>query len=65
MSTFRVTDIHCAACIRSLTGAVHDIDAAATLHADLTTKLVRVETAAPDDAVAEAFRDAGFTVAPV
>jgi copper chaperone len=64
MSQFRVSDIHCDACIRSLTGAVQDLDSAATLHADLATKLVRIETTAGDAAVAEAMRDAGFTVEP-
>jgi copper chaperone len=61
---FRVPDIHCDACIRSLTGAVRDLDAKATLHADLGTKLVRIETTLPDAAVAVAMRDAGFTVEP-
>jgi copper chaperone len=60
----RVTDIHCDACIRSLTGAVQDLDDKAALLADLQTKLVRVETTAPAAAVAEAMRDAGFTVEP-
>ncbi|WP_158933049.1 cation transporter [Acidisphaera sp. S103] len=64
MSQFRIPDIHCDACIRSLTGAVRDLDAKATLQADLTTKLVRVETTAGDAAVADALRDAGFTVEP-
>jgi copper chaperone len=64
MARFRIPDIHCDGCIRSLTGAVRDLDAQATLQADLTTKLVRVETTAGDDAVAEAMRDAGFTVEP-
>jgi copper chaperone CopZ len=62
MSQFRVPDIHCDGCIRALTGAVKDLDDKATLHADLTTKLVRVDTSAGDAAVAEAMRDAGFTV---
>jgi copper chaperone len=62
MSTFVVPDIHCDSCIRALTGAVRDLDSQATLQADLRTKQVRVETAASDAAVAEAFRDAGFTV---
>ncbi len=43
-------------------GAVRDIDDKATLHADLETKQVRVETTASDEAVAEAIREAGFTV---
>jgi copper chaperone len=64
MSQFRVSDIHCDGCVRALTGAVRDLDGEATLQADLATKLVRVETSANDEAVAEAFRDAGFTVEP-
>ncbi len=65
MTQFRVPDIHCDACVRSLTGAVQELDSKATLHADLGTKLVRVETTSAADAVAEAMRDAGFTVEPV
>ncbi|HEX3990626.1 MAG TPA: heavy-metal-associated domain-containing protein [Acetobacteraceae bacterium] len=64
MTQFRIPDIHCDGCIRSLTGAVRDLDEHATLQVDLTTKLVRVETTADNDAVAEAIRDAGFTVEP-
>jgi copper chaperone CopZ len=61
VTQFRVPDIHCDGCIRSLIGAVRDLDDKAVLQADLATKLVRVETTA---AVAEAIRDAGFTVEP-
>jgi copper chaperone len=64
MSRFRVPEIHCDGCVRSLTSAVRALDGKATLQADLTSKLVQVETAAPDDAVAEAMRDAGFIVEP-
>lgn len=62
MAVFRVPDMHCEGCVRSLTGAVRDVDAQATLRADLQTKLVTVTSTAPADAVAEALRDAGFTV---
>jgi copper chaperone len=64
VTQFRVPDIHCDGCIRSLIGAVRDLDDKAVLQADLATKLVRVETTAADAAVAEAIRDAGFTVEP-
>ncbi len=65
MTQFRVPDIHCDGCIRSLTSAVRDLDDKAILQADLATKLVRIETTAPDAAVAEAIHDAGFTFEPV
>ena len=64
MPQFRIPDIHCDACIRSMTSAVHDLDDKATLQADLSTKLVKVQTSVTDSAVAEALRDAGFTVDP-
>jgi copper chaperone len=62
MAVFRVPDIHCDGCVRSLTSAAIGVDAQAQVTADLQTKLVTVTTRAADDAVAEAFRDAGFTV---
>jgi len=65
MPQFHIPDIHCDGCIRSLTNAVRDLDNNAILQANLTTKLVQVETIAKDEAVAEAMRDAGFTVEAV
>jgi copper chaperone len=65
VTQFRVPDIHCASCIRSLTSAVRDLDGKATLRADLATKLVEVDTTARDEAVAEAMRGAGFIVEAV
>lgn len=64
MPEFHIPDIHCDACIRSMTNAVRDLDQHATLQANLTSKLVRVETTAGTGAVADALRDAGFTVEP-
>lgn len=62
MVTFKVPDMHCEGCVRSLTGALRDVDAAATIEADLTSRLVRVGSSASPDALAEAMRDAGFEV---
>ena len=62
MVTFKVPDMHCEGCVRSLTGALRDVDAAATIEADLTSRVVRVGSSASSDALAEAMRDAGFEV---
>jgi copper chaperone len=62
MVTFKVPDMHCEGCVRSLTGALRDVDAAATIEADLTARVVRVGSSASPDALAEAMRDAGFEV---
>jgi copper chaperone len=63
MQAFHVTDMTCDACIRALTSAVQEVDPGATLNADLPAKQVRVNSAADRGALAEAMRDAGFTVA--
>jgi copper chaperone len=62
MQTFTVPDIHCDACIRSLTAAARELDPAAEVSADLATKRVTVRSAASHAAVAAAFEDAGFVV---
>ena len=62
MSVFRVPDMHCDGCVRSVTSAVRDLDDKATVQTDLQTRQVRVETTASDEAVAAAIREAGFTV---
>jgi copper chaperone CopZ len=59
---FRVPDIHCDGCVRSLTGAVRGVDAKAEFQADMETKMVRIETTVGEESIAEAMRDAGFTV---
>jgi copper chaperone CopZ len=64
MLLFRVPDMHCEGCIRSLTGALRDVDPSATLQADLTTKQVQVTSSAPAASLADAMRDAGFDVEP-
>jgi copper chaperone len=64
MAVFRLPEIFCETCVRALTGAVRALDKHATVQADLITKLVRVDAAASDDAVAAALREAGFSVEP-
>lgn len=61
MSQFRVPDMHCDGCVRSVTKAIQALDAQASVQADLETKLVRIQTGAADAAVAEAIEEAGFT----
>lgn len=65
MTQFRIPEIHCDGCVRALTAAVRGLDSQAALQADLVTKQVQVHTIAPVGAVADAMRQAGFTVEPV
>ena len=56
------TETSASGCVKALTGAVHDVDASATLDANLETKHIRVASTAAPETLAEAMRDAGFTV---
>jgi len=63
MPLFHVTDMECDACVRAITNAVHEVDRAATVAVDLPAGLVRVDNAAAaPERLAEAMREAGFTV---
>jgi copper chaperone len=65
MFTFRIPDMHCDGCVRSLTKAAQTLDPSATLAADMDSRRVTVTTSAAGSAVAEAFQDAGFDVETV
>ncbi|HVY15025.1 MAG TPA: heavy-metal-associated domain-containing protein [Rhodopila sp.] len=62
MLNFRISDMHCDGCVRSLTRAVQSLDPSATLTADLETHRVTVSTSASAAAVTTAFEDAGYDV---
>ena len=62
MPSFHVSDMTCSGCVKAITGAVHDLDAMAAVDANLETKQVTVVSVASAEALAEAMRDAGFTV---
>jgi copper chaperone len=58
---FTIPDMDCGGCVRAITEAVHRLDAAATVQADLATKLVQVNGTGD---FAAAIESAGFTVSP-
>ena len=59
---FDVPDMDCQACVKSITEAVHRIDADAQVSADVNTKRVVIGgQGAPQDFIT-AIEDAGFTV---
>ena len=59
---FTVPDMDCGGCVRSITEAIHRLDPAAKVEADLETKLVSVGGEAEVASYAGAIEDAGFTV---
>ena len=58
---FDVPDMDCLSCIRSITAALHQVDAKAEVSADLESKRVTVSGAGSAEAFAAAIEDAGFT----
>lgn len=62
MTRFKVPDMTCSGCVGAVTRAVQGLDAKAEVSADLDTKLLRIDSGLADAALAEAVREAGFTV---
>lgn len=58
-----VPNMACSACSETIAKAVKAIDPAATVEADTKTKLVIIETQAPETTIKQAIADAGYTVA--
>jgi copper chaperone CopZ len=59
---FDVPDMDCASCVAAITAAVHGIDAAADVHADLATKRVVVAGKGETQDYMAAIEGAGFTI---
>ena len=58
----KVPKMACSACANTITKAVQAIDSAATVEADVKTKLVTVQTAKPESEVRNAIASAGYPV---
>ncbi len=57
----RVDDMTCNHCVSTITKAVKDADANASVDIDLKNHQVRVDGAADADEIVNAIRDAGYT----
>lgn len=62
MVQFRVADMTCGGCVRSVTNAVKGVDTDASVNVDLATKLVSVESNADASSIANAIKAAGYEV---
>ncbi len=60
MTTLSVPDMTCGHCRASVTDALSRLSGTDTVDVDLTTKTVRVEGSAPDDALIRALDEIGF-----
>lgn len=59
----KVPKMACSACVNTITTAVRTVDSNAIVQADLKSKLVSVETQAPETAIKEAMASAGYPAA--
>jgi copper chaperone len=62
MYRFEVMGMSCEHCVRTITQAVKDVDAGATVTIDLARREVAVESAAGADQIATAIGEAGYTI---
>ena len=65
MIAFKVDDMTCGHCVRTITQAVKGVDAGATLRIDLASHRVEIDTAKADQRQLQAaIADAGYTPHP-
>jgi len=57
---FEVKDMSCGGCANSITRAVTNVDRAAKLDIDVTTKIVKIDSALPADRLVALIEAAGF-----
>ncbi len=64
MFRFHVPDMACGGCVRSITKAIQDADATATVEADTATREVRIRAGVSEPALLAALKAAGFPAEP-
>ncbi len=57
---FEVKDMSCGGCANSIARAVNSVDPAARLDIDVTTKVVKIDSALPLDRLVAVIEEAGF-----
>ena len=60
MIEFNVEGMSCNHCVKAVTEAVRSVDPAARVDVDLSSHTVKVDSAAPREAVAAALDEAGY-----
>jgi copper chaperone len=57
---FEVKDMSCGGCANSITRAITNVDPAARLDIDVTTKIVKIDSALPLDRLVAVIEEVGF-----
>lgn len=63
MIEFKIDSMSCGHCVGVITKTVKQLDPAATVEADVSSKIVKVESAQSRDALAAALTGAGYAPA--
>lgn len=63
MIELKLPTMTCGHCVRTVTQAVHEVDATATLDIDLPTHRVRIESQQPKEAFVRALAEEGYAAA--
>ena len=58
----KVPDMACSACAETITKAIEALDATAQVEADLSTKIVKVNSPQPSSAIKQAIVAAGYSI---
>jgi copper chaperone len=61
MYQFNVSDMTCGHCVSAVTRAVKGVDSRASVEISLAEKRVTVRSSLPQQEIAEAIQDAGYT----
>ncbi|HDS1736752.1 cation transporter [Pseudomonas sp. BP8] len=64
MHVFTVQGMTCGHCVKAVTAAVHEQDAAATVEVNLAGKQVRVDSPLAADKILAAIREEGYQAEP-
>ena len=59
----KVPDIACSACVNTVTQAIKSVDGNATVEADTTTKIVKVQSQQSEEKIKEVIAKAGYPAA--
>lgn len=65
MLKLNVPEMSCSHCVATIEKAVKGVDASASVHADLASKIVEIQSAASPAGIVAALDDVGYAASPV
>jgi copper chaperone len=65
MHLLRVPDMKCGGCLGAVTRAIRTIDETVQIEADLDSREIRISSNAPEAAILNVLREAGYPAEPI